>query len=767
MAFSLAALAEESGAPEGDQAAIPQKTSDKDSAVRAAGEEMIGHAVTEYVSKALWFPSYAIVSPRPEQAAKKDGLRGFASVSVSEAEARDPGENKSGSFKRHWPDATSKEQLLCCAWVSAGRITQVKKMRFASPTRQSGACFRCTLELNEEEKGGFPVVFLRFENHFLDTKPGLTDSPLERALRACVTDDPDTLAALLDGGLALNAEIEPGISLACCAALSNSVPCLEILKKRGANLEAISQEGPSPLELAAENGRTQAVTFLLASKVNTRTRHQKNRNALLRAASNGHASVVSALIAAKADPDEITNRNETPLVAAINANYPEVAELLYGVTRYIPMDSRDSGLVLLTLCRENKTEMVRFFLSKGANARFTDKGLSTLIAAAPSGSAELAQVLIKAGADVNWIDEDNNTALIMASNRGNVPFMRALLEAQADPNLQTKTGFTALHSAVYREKSDIVELLLAEGANCDASINRGITPFQAALLIGSRACAAPMAAKGATLDRKSPEFERNLESVILFDLNQVLERLLQAGLPPTAKLHDQWTLLEAAKICEAKACVALLEQYGAKIPDTPACRLIKASELKAPVEIAHGILPPDPRPADMKFPATKALAHCLVAPDGSPHFIEVQDCPDPFLRLAIREVLYTWRFTPPVAAEGPVSVRVSVPLSYASSKDRRPEKPKIDQMPVVLKQAKPIYPRNMLEAGGMANVTVSFTVNIEGNVENERVVRTSGESFNEPALVCVRKWRFKPALSKGVPVPCDMMVPIIFSITSE
>lgn len=61
------------------------------------------------------------------------------------------------------------------------------------------------------------------------------------------------------------------------------------------------------------------------------------------------------------------------------------------------------------------------------------------------------KALIKNGADVNAISEDNETSLHMASKNkdGDIKIVEILLKNGADPNILNKNGENALNLAVF------------------------------------------------------------------------------------------------------------------------------------------------------------------------------------------------------------------------------------------------------------------------------------------------------------------------------
>jgi hypothetical protein len=89
--------------------------------------------------------------------------------------------------------------------------------------------------------------------------------------------------------------------------------------------------------------------------------------------------------------------------------------------------------------------------------------------------------LLKAGADVDFLDASGTTALHLAAQRGHDAVVRTILEAGANVNFSDAWGTTALHFAAQRGHDDIVRTLLRHGADVNAVDGAGNTPLSLAL----------------------------------------------------------------------------------------------------------------------------------------------------------------------------------------------------------------------------------------------------------------------------------------------
>ncbi|PPL02768.1 ankyrin repeat domain-containing protein [Parapedobacter indicus] len=80
------------------------------------------------------------------------------------------------------------------------------------------------------------------------------------------------------------------------------------------------------------------------------------------------------------------------------------------------------------------------------NAKDPFGGSSPLITAAVFGQPEIAKLLIDAGADLNFQNNDGSTALISAAFFGRREIVQLLLNAGADKTIKNKYGATAYDS---------------------------------------------------------------------------------------------------------------------------------------------------------------------------------------------------------------------------------------------------------------------------------------------------------------------------------
>ncbi|MDR7128891.1 ankyrin repeat protein [Algoriphagus sp. 4150] len=91
------------------------------------------------------------------------------------------------------------------------------------------------------------------------------------------------------------------------------------------------------------------------------------------------------------------------------------------------------------------TEAVKQHIAAGSDLNERDPfgGSSPLITAAVFGKNDMAVLLLDAGADINFQNNDGSTALISAAFFGRPELVRLLLDRNADKTIKNKYGTTA------------------------------------------------------------------------------------------------------------------------------------------------------------------------------------------------------------------------------------------------------------------------------------------------------------------------------------
>lgn len=195
---------------------------------------------------------------------------------------------------------------------------------------------------------------------------------------------------------------------------------------------------------AAEQGDTATVKMLLAKGVDPNSRREAGESrkvsALERALENQHLEAMTALLdaGAKASSDALAlacNRKDPAFVFAM-IDHKQIAPQ-DALKRAIFSENVPAVESLFNRMPELKAEMDRSLMLHEAIRR----------------NANGFFMLVRFGADVNQMDDDNLTPLMQSVISGKAGFTRVLLEAGADVRRKNSLGYDALYYARLHDQS--------------------------------------------------------------------------------------------------------------------------------------------------------------------------------------------------------------------------------------------------------------------------------------------------------------------------
>ena len=292
--------------------------------------------------------------------------------------------------------------------------------------------------------------------------------------------------------------------------------------RAGSGLAVVGADAQSPpdwaaLHSAASAGNAELVQSLLATNAaalvykydggnddNEYLIAQNGTSALHIAAAKGYTEVVRLLIDGALQNDEAEfmfwrdASGKTALhVAALNGNTETVSVLLEGLRWQVEdwVGYRDGNIeqrwtALHMAAYMNRAEVAHVLLEAGAQLEAMGaKGDTALHVAAAGGNAETVRVLLAAGAELEntLVDPDNEdfkrwTALHLAAYLNRAEVAHVLLEAGAQLEAVCTQGRTALHAAAAGGSAETVRVLLAAGARLEAEDHHGVTALHFAIV---------------------------------------------------------------------------------------------------------------------------------------------------------------------------------------------------------------------------------------------------------------------------------------------
>lgn len=287
-----------------------------------------------------------------------------------------------------------------------------------------------------------------------------------RLVEASRRDDALAVRALAATGVDVRAAAEDGATALHWAAQNDDLAVADILIRAGAPVDATTDLGVTPLWIAATNSNTAMIERLLDAHANPNIAPPANSPPLMVAARRGNAQAVKALLAHGADVNapELSH-GQTALMWAVSERHSEIVRILIDAGADVHARTKAWKQRVLLCCQ--------YYEGESDSAAVVNRGgFTPLLFAAQDGDGESAKLLIAAGANVSDAAADGASALVVAAHTGQADVAFLLLEAGADPNA-ADTGYTALHIAATAGNTALAQALLKHGADPNARQQKG------------------------------------------------------------------------------------------------------------------------------------------------------------------------------------------------------------------------------------------------------------------------------------------------------
>lgn len=260
------------------------------------------------------------------------------------------------------------------------------------------------------------------------------------------------------------------------AAGCGNVQIIDVLMRKGAEIQALDKSGANAIYYASRHGHVETLKYLHEKKCPLDVQDKSGETSLHVAARYGNVDVVQYLCSIHANPDLTDREQETPLHCAAWHGYSPVARALCEAGCDVNARNREGESPLLTASARGFRDIVECLLEHGADMDSTDKdGHIALHLAVRRCQIEVVKCLLSHHCYVDHQDRHGNTPLHIACKDGNLPVISLLSAAKANLDIPNKFGRTALHVAASNGGLEVVRHLCVAGANTEAITNDGKT----------------------------------------------------------------------------------------------------------------------------------------------------------------------------------------------------------------------------------------------------------------------------------------------------
>jgi len=370
--------------------------------------------------------------------------------------------------------------------------------------------------------------------------------------------DAPHLQWLLEAGADANAVSDSGRSpLALAVESSHAQELVSLLLEHGADPDAVDHDGFSALERAIDAGFLPPICALLEAGARVIPTGDRKNYPLLQAAFHGMALAGNRLIAAGASVSDGPAVWLQPLHVAARRGHLGFVDLLVRHGADLEAPGREDCCLGL---REGSWEQQS---RKPWPAHGSPVLTSPLGLAARGGHLAVCEYLLRAGADPNRRGISADTPLIRAAARGNAGLAELLLDHGALANLGTKSGISPLLAAVAQDQMAVVSLLLARGAVANVADENGWTPLHQAAVDSTPGMVGMLLSKDASVYALDDRGRTPLRVAAEMGHAQAVRELLAAGSPVNLDDIEGNSPLHAAAMAGHVGSVLALLEGGA------------------------------------------------------------------------------------------------------------------------------------------------------------------------------------------------------------
>jgi ankyrin repeat protein len=300
------------------------------------------------------------------------------------------------------------------------------------------------------------------------------------------------------------------------AAQAKDAATVRVLLTKGADVNAVSDDGSTALQWAVHNDDAALVDALIRAHANVKAVNDLGASPMSEAAVTGDLAVLRSLLKAGADADSTNAQGQTALMIVARTSNTAAARLLLSKGAKVNAAEKLRGQTpLMWAAAESQPAMVRELIAHGANVNAATLvnldqrqvsgepraqyrpagGFTALMFAARQGCLDCAKALVEKGAKIDYADPEGVTPLILAVNNFNFDTGAYLLAKGANPNLWDWWGRTALYCAVdlntiprggradlpsldKTTSLEMIDLLLQAGANPNLQLKL-LPPYRA------------------------------------------------------------------------------------------------------------------------------------------------------------------------------------------------------------------------------------------------------------------------------------------------
>ncbi|MBN8829029.1 MAG: ankyrin repeat domain-containing protein [Sphingobacteriia bacterium] len=391
----------------------------------------------------------------------------------------------------------------------------------------------------------------------------------------------------------LEAKTKIGFTPLHLAAHNGYLNITKDLIEAGAKLNIKNNEGRTPLQTAEEEGKLEVVLYLsnihkerennnenIVEENETINIIKKNNLNEIISSSKGTSDQLAKLVVKWICNEDIkvTIDSNGEFIEVTNPNY---LLSFYRVLQKKEFEQYKSDTKISNIIRvatnlstsllantEFSFEKVKFFIKRGADINFRNSFEQTALhLAVIKGQFDIVNYLLCKGVAIDVCDNLNYTPLHEACRNGYLGIVKLLIASGANVNCKSNENFTPLHFAASNNYPNILLTLLNAGANIENKNHLGNTPLHLSVTAGCLTTTRILLETSQKLDKKIEDYAINyiglspLHYAAYCGYLQITELLLDYNCDITFKNIEGKTASDAAKDTNNIDVFNLLSNY--------------------------------------------------------------------------------------------------------------------------------------------------------------------------------------------------------------
>ncbi len=220
------------------------------------------------------------------------------------------------------------------------------------------------------------------------------------------------------------------------------------------------------LMMASSKGYTSEIIRLLDKGADIDAETGQGATPLIFAIANNQTAAVSTLLHFDPDVNKVTSNSETPLLIAVKNDNTAIAEMLIRAGADVNYADKHKATALHYASLYDYLQMSDMLLYYDADINATSwDGITPLLASVEAGNTDVTDLLVQRGANTEISNSDGYTPFLIASYYGDTLTMNILYKNGANIYARNKQGLNALSLAVINDKKDSFDFLFSIGFN--------------------------------------------------------------------------------------------------------------------------------------------------------------------------------------------------------------------------------------------------------------------------------------------------------------